>query len=305
MGWLQAPTDGIRMAKILPPEVLSQRLPAAWSAEAIYHELLRQVAKHEDAGDFQDQVDEWLAEQDITDFDMVPGGDFDGAPELSEDIASRIWASRLTRAQASDRPGGLLRQLMGDFPHPKTPWPQILRAYLQDAVMPRGSDNWSRPSRRVLALGKSMGDIFEPATVPERGVRRAGIVVDTSGSIDTETLRRFAVEIQNVQERTGCEVLLIFADAEVQNVVTIANDGKPFLEKLRSGAIEIKGGGGTRFGPAIDRLNKSKATIGLYLTDMDGEFGEIKPRMPFIWCSTTPGATAPFGRVIYLDPLES
>ena len=37
----------------------------------------------------------------------------------------------------------------------------------------------------------------------------AGVVVDTSGSIDDGLLNRFAGEIQGIQQRTGCHLYLI------------------------------------------------------------------------------------------------
>ena len=300
LDWLQTPGDGVKFDKILEPQILENRPPASWSTEALYLQLLEQIGLPKDGKNMEQWLEKWMNERGIEGFDLMPGlGETSG--DLSEDVASRIWSSRLTRAQAGDRPGGMMRRLASDFPVSKTPWPRILRAFLQDAVMPRSTENWSRPGRRMLATGS---DVFEPATRPDKGIRRIAVAVDTSGSIDDGILRRFCAEIDAVQKRAGCEIYLVVADAEVTGEIMVKNDGRSFADKVRDGQIEFKGGGGTAFGPAIEKINESGAKVGLYLTDMYGDFGKVAPTMPFLWCSITPEMSAPFGKVIYLDPMD-
>lgn len=296
MSWLQTPADGVNIHEVLAPEAMVNRPAASWSAEAIYDELLKQIGLPPDEQGMEKWLDEWLDEHGLDSFDMVPGPGSES--DLSDEIASRIWASRLARAQAGDRPGGLLRGLAGDFPISKTPWPQVLRSFMQDAVLPQSRENWNRPSRRTLAADS---DVFEPATLPEYGIRRAGVVIDTSGSINDELLTRFCAEVGIIQARTGCEIVLISADKEVRTETVVKNDGRTFVDKVKSGQINFKGGGGTAFGPAISRLNRLKVSVTLYFTDLAGDFGQEKPVMPLLWCSTSPPQAVPFGRVIYLD----
>jgi predicted metal-dependent peptidase len=299
MNWLQAPAGGVRIEQVLSRETLAKKPASAWSAEAIYEEMLRQIgsATEEDVPD--EVIKEWLDGRGLDDFDMIPAPNSDG--DSSDELASRIWSSRLSRAQAGDRPGGLLRGLVGDFPTAPTPWPQVLRSFMQDAVLPQSRENWNRPSRRVLS---GTSQVFEPATQPEMGLRRAGVVIDTSGSIDDAMLRRFCAEVSMVQRRTGCEIVLLTADSAVQTEMRVLNDGRPLIDKVRSGLIEIKGGGGTYFAPAVARLNQLKVSVALYFTDMHGQFGHEKATMPLLWCSTSPNMSAPFGRVVTLDSLQ-
>ncbi|HEX9997596.1 MAG TPA: VWA-like domain-containing protein [Abditibacterium sp.] len=298
MGWLQVPKNGVKIEEILPRTLLESRPPATWSAEAIYAHLLEQIGLPGDSENFEKWLDKWLDDNGFRDFDMIPAPDGDDQDGLSSEIASRIWASRLARAQAGDRPGGMLRGLSGDFPVASTPWPQVLRSFMQDATLPQSRENWNRPSRRVLAGASS---VFEPATQPELGIRRAGIVIDTSGSINDAILARFCAEVDAVQKRTGCEIFLIFADAEIGSETRVRNDGRPLLDKIRSGQIEAKGGGGTDFRPALRRLDEIGVSVALYFTDLAGVFGDKEPKMPLLWCCTSPGASAPFGRVIFLS----
>jgi len=304
MSWIKAPKDGVTFESLLDKEELEARPPQNWSAEALYYRLLEKIGFPADKKEWEKWLDDYIEKHGLPSPDDLgrPGEGEDGGDLMSE-LAARVWASRLARAQAGDRPGGLLRELAGDFPVVRTPWPQILRAYLQDAVMPTTRENFNRPGRRVLSLES---DFFEPSFQSGRGVRRIGVAVDTSGSIDEKILLRFAGEIEAVQKRTGAELYLVVCDAEVTGEFLVPAHGKTFTQRYKAGELQFRGGGGTDFAPALEKLNKSNVKIGLYLTDMMGNFGSEKPRMPFVWCSTSEGYEPPagFGRVIYLDPLD-
>ena len=305
MSWIKAPKDGVTFESLLDKEELEARPPQNWSAEALYYRLLEKIGFPAEKRDWEKWLDDYIETNGLPkpdDLNRGSNGDEEDGDLMSE-LASRVWASRLARAQAGDRPGGLLRELAGDFPVVKTPWPQILRTFLQDAVMPTTRENFNRPGRRVLSLDS---EFFEPSFQSEKGVRRIGVAVDTSGSIDGKILLRFAGEIEAVQKRTGAELYLVVCDAQVTGEFLIPAYGKTFTQRYKAGELEFRGGGGTDFRPAIEKLNKSNVKIGLYLTDMMGNFGAEKPKMPFVWCSTQDGAEPPsgFGRVIYLDPLD-
>jgi predicted metal-dependent peptidase len=303
MSWIKTPKDLVTFESLLDKEELEARPPQNWSAEALYYRLLEKIGFPADKQSWEKWLDDYIEKNGLPkpdDLGRGPNGDEDGGDLMSE-LASRVWASRLARAQAGDRPGGLLRELVGDFPVVKTPWPQILRTFLQDAVMPTTRENFNRPGRRVLSLDS---EFFEPSFQSEKGVRRIGVAVDTSGSIDQKILLRFAGEIEAVQKRTGAELYLVVCDAEVTGEFLIPAYGKTFTQRYKAGELQFLGGGGTDFRPAIEKLNKSNVKIGLYLTDTYGAFPESAPKMPFIWCSTTENANVPWGKLIYLDPLD-
>ncbi|BCM91225.1 hypothetical protein IAD21_03089 [Abditibacteriota bacterium] len=304
MSWITAPKDGVTFEGLLDKEELEARPPQQWSAEALYYRLLEKIGFPADKKSWEQWLDDWIEKNGLPKpDDLGRGTDCDDSGDIMSELASRVWASRLARAQAGDKPGGLLRELIGDFPVVKTPWPQILRSYLQDAVMPQTRENFNRPGRRVLSLDS---EFFEPSFQPEKGVRRIGVAVDTSGSIDEKILLRFAGEIEAVQKRTGAELYLVVCDAEVTGEFLIPAYGKTFTQRYKAGELEFRGGGGTDFAPALAKLNKSNVKIGLYLTDMMGNFGAEKPKIPFVWCSTSQGYEPPtgFGKMIYLDPLD-
>ena len=286
MHWLKLPDDGVRLDKLLTAKELHETPPHQWTSESLYAYLLKDKPR----------LLGLLAEF-CGDLILVPDEDgIFGVDDLP--LEEKIWKERLTRAQAGDRAGGLMREISHDFPEDKVEWEKVLRRLMTQPLLPQTKPNWNRPSRRTLALD---GDYWEPGNRPRDGLPIAGVIVDTSGSIGDKLLTRFAAEIQAIQRRVGCHIYLICADADVQSETLIRNDGKSFKDKVMQGKIEFKGGGGTDFYPALQRMKEKKARVCVYLTDLYGSFGdETYYPFPIIWASVTKELAAPFGKTVYI-----
>lgn len=161
--------------------------------------------------------------------------------------------------------------------------------------------NWSKPSRRSVSLLDQNIEIFEPATRSKPGLKRAGIVIDTSGSIDDNLLHQFVTEVQTIQTQTGCEVYLISADADVQTEDLIRSHDPSLITLIQRKQIQLKGGGGTDFRPALECLKSKSISVCIYLTDLMGTFPDHPPNYNLVWASTSPDQSAPFGRVIVIE----
>ena len=131
---------------------------------------------------------------------------------------------------------------------------------------------------------------MEPGASRRPGVRRAGVVVDTSGSIDERLLGTFLSEINSLIVHTGCEVLLVDCDAQVQQVST---------HRMPIRGYVAKGGGGTDFRPAIEVLRQAAPDVAVYFTDLEGTFPERRTHFPLLWMATRDLAV-PFGRKVLL-----
>ena len=127
---------------------------------------------------------------------------------------------------------------------------------------------------------------------------RAKICVDTSGSINFETLDQFIAEIRGI---LLCYPLikaeLYYADAALY--------GPYELEKEMREPL-VKGGGGTDFRPffdAVTNCDSSGETLCIYLTDGFGEFPP-DPNCPVLWVVAPGGChdeRFPFGEVVRLS----
>src|SRR5271170_4313489 len=224
---------------LVSPEDLKKTPGPQWNFEMLYDYVEKRVG---------DAVNKALAKfKDELNNDLQPQGCDCPSDTHMDEMETRIWRERVKRASAGTEPGSLLREVLKDLPDSKTPWEKHFRDFLIAHVMPTTCVDWSRPSRRLLASKGKLG-YYEPGIQRDLGVRRAGIVIDTSGSIDEHTLNVFIAETNSIMEQTGCEVVLICADAAVQSVHV-------FRDKV-SGHYEAKGGGGTDFRPALEELEK-------------------------------------------------
>jgi len=280
--WCALPSGAWFPEDCLAAEQLKQRPAELWTAEELYAEIKRNDER-------RDKL--------LNKGDRVPGADIDGTGEASfprqgvheQSLEQGIWRQRLLRAQAGSAPGSLLRRLAADVPKSVVRWEAVLSNFLTARLMPLTEESWSRPSRRTLALGKDAIWV-EPGTDRRRGIRRAGVVIDTSGSIDDKLLHTFISEINGLMTRTGCEVLLVDCDARVQQV---SMHRKPIRGYV------AKGGGGTDFRPAMEALRRVPLDVAVYFTDLQGVFPEKKPAFPLLWAATQDLAV-PFGRKLLL-----
>ncbi len=280
--WAKLPAGAWYPENCIDRAKLRERPAELWTAEEIYYEL----------GDQEKKLGKLLTRSgSFSSPDLL--GSTDACARSGDVHDERMeqwkWRERLVRAQAGSAPGSVLRRLAADVPKPQVKWESVLRDFLVARLMPLTETAWSRPSRRTLAVGRDACWI-EPGISRRAGVRRAGVVIDTSGSIDECLLGIFLSEINSLIVMTGCEVVLVDCDAEVQQVST---------HRMPIRGYTAKGGGGTDFRPAIEALRRAAPDVAVYFTDLMGTFPEKGPGFPLLWLATSDLAV-PFGRKVLL-----
>lgn len=268
---------------IVTPEALKKIPGPQWTFEMLYEHLSKRVDK---------AIKQLMDKYGDKFRDISEGRPCGTGNSHLDEMEGRVWRERLKRASAGSQPGSILREVLKDLPTTKTPWQKHFREFLIANVMPTTTADWARPSRRLLASKGRLG-YYEPGVQRELGVRKAGIVIDTSGSIDEELLNLFIMETNTIMEQTGCHVVLISADHVVQSV-------DYFTEKITS-KYKCKGGGGTSFVPALEELKKHEVDCCVYLTDMCGEFPPKAPGYPVMWATMNPEMKAPFGKMVEVE----
>lgn len=181
----------------------------------------------------------------------------------------------------------------------RTDWRSILRRFLEQTIPQDYS--WVSPNRRFVA-----GGLYLPGTVREN-TPRLGIAVDTSGSINQRMLDLFASELQEiVRELRPTAIEVVYCDYDVAGAQTFTPDDEITLD--------AKGGGGTRFQPALDyfsdaledRSEEPPAAV-VYLTDLYGADVDdlIEPMYPTLWATLEGNQQpAPFGETVRLSEWE-
>jgi predicted metal-dependent peptidase len=279
--WCQLPRNAWYPADCLSPDQLTKRPAELWTAEEIYLQIKRGEAQ---SGKLLSREGAFCG-ADLKTSDTTTLSE--GAHE--QRMEQGAWRERMLRAQAGAAPGSVLRRLSADVPRSEVRWEAVLRNFMFARLMPLTESSWTRPSRRTLALGEE-AEFVEPGIERQRGIRRAGVVIDTSGSIDDALLHAFIAEINSLISKTGCEVMLVDCDAAVQQVSLHRTPIRDYV---------AKGGGGTDFRPAMEALEKTPLDVAVYFTDLLGTFPEKKPRFPLLWAATTDLAV-PFGRKLLL-----
>lgn len=168
------------------------------------------------------------------------------------------------------------------------PW-AVLRQFL---TMTRRDDfSWRRPNRRALHRG-----IVLPSMQSE-GVGELVIAVDTSGSMDKETLTLALGFIDAVLSECRPErTHFIEVDAAFQKY-TEFGPGDMLPE-----SVPIHGRGGTDMRPVWTWIeeNEVEPVCAIVISDMGmdtASFG-TDPGFPVLWISTTRGAAGPFGTTV-------
>lgn len=278
--WCTLPPDVCLPEQCLTAEQLRERPSALWTAEEIYFALKN---ARERSGRLAA-----LGQHSLTgDLGNARGGQRRAVHET--DMEDGIWRQRLIRAQAGSIPGSLLRRLAADTPKPVIRWQAVLRDFLMARLMPITESSWSRPSRRVLSLGKDCRWL-EPGIARKQGIRRVVVVIDTSGSIADRLLQTFLAEINRLLIETGCELVLVDCDAWIQQIS---------IHRTPIRGYVARGGGGTDFRPAIDALRRMPLDVAVYFTDLLGTFPETNPGFPLLW-AVTQDLVVPFGRKLLL-----
>jgi predicted metal-dependent peptidase len=211
--------------------------------------------------------------------------------EASDASLEQTWKGRLAMAaHHALRAGRLSSTLARTIDHliqPQLPWRALLARYLASAAR----DDYSyqpNPRRESVAL------------LPRLASREVRVVaaLDTSGSISRREMQEFTSEIDALKGQIRAQVTLHACDA------ALAADG-PWRFAAWEGIelpASLSGGGGTRFTPVFDWIERDmlRPDVLLYFTDAQGEFPAAPPAYPVIWL-VKGRAPVPWGERVQLN----
>ncbi|MFM7446266.1 MAG: DUF2201 family putative metallopeptidase [Tabrizicola sp.] len=212
------------------------------------------------------------------------------------------WRNQILRAMEAGRKAGSgigrLGAILADLAPDQVPWEVVLRGLLARALVERPATSWNRPSRPFIARLAEAERTRGPVPVFEPGLRRSSlrprIVVglDTSSSIDAQTLRLFWAEADGVVRRTGAEVHLLAFD----EVVHASTRLDPVVGRGLQPA-EVRTGGRTDFADLFRHSARLQPSILVVLTDLDAPI-PAAPGFPVIWAVPGRVPAPAFGTLI-------
>ena len=252
----------------------------------------------------------WVVDDAYVDYDMEdePPGDGEGpgqghggfdvhmepgpGSQMSDAELQQAVAAAQQAAEAQGKMPAALKRLIGELLEPSVPWDKELRTHFQSKAG-RQNTTWARPHRRRLgALG-----LYAPS---KHGWKVGGtvVVVDTSGSVCDEMVRRMLSEVKGIMETCKPKWLkVLWTHTSVYKVDDIEQPWE--LDSLTADES-----GGTDMVAAFRYVEKHGITpeTMVVLTDMYTPFPAEAPKYDVIWASVTEGRAGPFGKTIYVQP---
>lgn len=238
-----------------------------------------------DGGEAQD-FDQHDTDGDVTD-ELT-------AEELNE-LAEQVDTAIRQGAQMAGRMGGSADRFVTDLLEVSVNWQEVLQDFVRTHAAGNDMATWRKLSRRWLAR-----DIKQPTRYSE-AAKCIVIGVDTSGSIGEEDLKRAMTEIKGACDTVHPEAVhVIYWDSAVaghevyegESVASITDITKP------------KGGGGTRVGAMREFMETKdiKPDCVIVFTDgyVESDWGGDRWSAPVLWCVSTKGITAPYGKTLYV-----
>lgn len=214
------------------------------------------------------------------------------------------WRNRMLRAlEAGRRAGsgiGRLGAFLADLAPAAVPWEVQLRGLLARALAERPRPSWRRPSGRWVARHAEAERSGTPPPAFEPGRQRldhrprVAVGLDTSASVDAQTLRLFTAEVQGLTRRSGAETHLLGFDERVFVRARLDPGGGGWPE------AGMRRGGGTDYHDLFAVAGRLAPSALVVLTDLDAPLPPA-PRFPVIWAIPAPAPAPPYGRLVRID----
>jgi len=214
-----------------------------------------------------------------------------GATESEMIQQEQEWQIAATQAatQAKSRGNlpGSIERLIKKLNEPKVNWREALRRFVDQVS--RNDYTWRRANPRYIHTGIVLPSLYNQELPP------IDLVIDTSCSVGEEELRQFASECDDILSQYPTTLRVSYADTQVRH-------SEEFTQENRPVTLNARGGGGTRFSPAIAAAmaQEERPVCLIYLTDMEcSDFGP-EPDFPVLWVQTfgDRAEEPPFGELI-------
>jgi len=221
----------------------------------------------------------------------------DAPAEAKEPELDTLLQAAVNAGLAAGALPDCVQRVVAEVKQERVDWRDVIQRFVDDK---NDTDySWSRPNRRLIG-----SSIIMPSAV-NNGVRKFGVVIDTSRSIiDENALGLFLGQLQAMFDlNIISELIVICCDAYVGSTQTFSKG-----DDIKS-ELKVVGGGGTRFSPALQWFadNEPDVSAVVYFTDLICyDFGP-KPDYPVLWAVwgfkssyDYYSKTLPFGEAVHI-----
>lgn len=226
---------------------------------------------------------------EVRDHPVLDGLQNSRAQKAAEQEADVAMQQALQRARhMGSMPAGVTRLLQRER-QPELDWHELLRRFIENCA--HNDYSWTTPNRRYLHQG-----IYLPCRREDR-LPHVVLAVDSSGSVDEESLAAFCAELSSILDAYDTTLSVLFHDTTVRAEHTFTRMDLPL-------SLTPQGGGGTDFRPVGEYVTRQHMTPSclIWFTDMECTLFPHAPDCPVLWvCSTAAAQPPPFGEVVTLD----
>lgn len=211
----------------------------------------------------------------------------DEQQQLSKDIDNAVR----TGALLASKQGGKTERSFEALMTSHVDWREQLRDFVTTTCIGKGDSTWAKPNRRWL-----QHDVYMPSQISE-SMASIVIAIDTSGSIDTETITKALGELIAICDNVNPEkVDLLYWDTVVASHEQYTGDYSRILSSTKP-----KGGGGTEVVCVFDYIwqNNLKPDVCVIITDGYTPYPDSQP-IPTLWAMIGSDKVAPFGSTIHI-----
>jgi predicted metal-dependent peptidase len=275
--------------RLMPGEGAYGDIPVGLSTEETYQKLMDKQKQDEEKCDDQDAGDKPKCDPGGCGGVDAPGDGSEAAKSESDAEWQVAVAQARNAAKARGQLSAGLERLCAKALEPVVDW----KAMLRDFVTCKAKCDYrlTPPNRRFVSDG-----LYLP-TVRGEELGEVVLAVDTSGSIDDESLQRFGGEVQGILDAYAkARLVILYHDSKVRHIQRWeASDGPIKLEPV--------GGGGTDHRPVFEWIEREGLDPACFvcLTDMASRFPAVRPDFPVLWASTVKGVHAPFGLLVEVE----
>ena len=228
--------------------------------------------------------------------------DEDFCPEPTKENITRIREIAVAAAQSFERTRGTLpdhiKKIINSMLKPEIKWQDVLAQF---AMKTNGAGNtsWSRPNRRFTWSGTFLPSKESPSL-------KIAVGLDTSGSIDQDTMARFLGEIKGISDcYPQYAIDILQCDARIQKASHFASDEMP-IDLASKEFRTVSGGGGTVMKPVFDYISLNGLDIDACVMFTDGDIDEQNasdaPEYPVLWVTTQREDKIHFGEIVRFKP---
>jgi len=197
-----------------------------------------------------------------------------GGADVNE--IERVVRRHVTEAAVSAKMAGrlpaALERIVNEVTKPVVDWRRRLRAALEPFV---GRMIYRCPVKPLKRL------VLEGEELPSKrtlGMNRVWVLIDTSGSIGAEELKRFVSELYGIV-RNVAEMIVVPWDAQMYDPIVVRT--RSDIDRMRLGG-KIKGGGGTCIKPALEYVSRHIRSGDAVVIMSDWEIFDLDEAMPLL-----------------------